>query len=256
MIKLTSLASVLFLTFQFVNAQPKHREIVNQPLEWFALTSNLKLNKSLSLIIEGQFRYADHFDPQQYQLRTALDVKLNDHFSLVPLGYVYTWNYKYGKQPAAFANNEHRIWQQISYKHSLWKLKIDHRIRLEQRFIQVHSYDNNDAVIEEGYSNKQNRLRYRFMARMPINGSTFSPKTYFITVYEEAFISWGDPVTFHEPDQNRLFAGLGYQVDKSLTLQAGFLYQMLIKSNGAKQENNVGFQVQINYNFDLTKTRE
>jgi hypothetical protein len=243
---------VQILTLQFVIAQPKNREIVNQPLEWFALSSNLKLSKTLTWMLEGQFRYASDFDQQQYQARTALEVKLSDHFSVVPLGYVYTWNYLYGKQPASFRNNEHRIWQQIFYKHSLRKLKIDHRLRLEQRFIESHTMMNND-IVDEGYSNKQNRLRYRFMARMPINGPTIEAKSIFLIVYDEAFLSWGKPVTFHEPDQNRIFTGLGYQFNNPLTIQGGFLYQMLIKSNGAKQENNIGFQLQIGYNFDLTK---
>jgi hypothetical protein len=33
----------------------------------------------------------------------------------------------------------------------------------------------------------------------------------------------------------------------------GFLYQMLIKENGAKQENNLGVQVMFTYNFTLNK---
>jgi hypothetical protein len=255
MIKFTSLLCVQLLALQVLFAQPRNREIVDQPIQWFALASNIKLSKSLTWMVEGQFRYASDFDPQQYQARTALEIHLSDHFSLVPLGYVYTWNYLYGEQPASFANNEHRIWQQIFYKHSLSKIKIDHRLRLEQRFIESHAVVNNE-VIPEGYTNKQNRLRYRIMARMPINGAAIEAETLFLSVYDEAFFSWGKSVTFHEPDQNRIFVGLGYQVDEALTFQGGFLYQSLIKSNGAQQENNIGFQFQINYNFDLTKNAD
>ncbi len=35
-------------------------------------------------------------------------------------------------------------------------------------------------------------------------------------------------------------------------MQGGFLYQMLIKANGAMQENNMGFQLQLTYAIDLT----
>jgi len=255
MIKFTSLLCVQMLVVQLLFAQPKNRAIVDQPIQWFALASNIKLSNSLTWMLEGQFRYASDFDPQQYQARTALDIHLSDHFSVVPIGYVYTWNYLYGKQPASFANNEHRIWQQVSYKHSLSKLKVDHRLRLEQRFIESHSVVNNE-IIPQGYTNRQHRLRYRLMIRMPLNRQAIQAKTIYLSVYDEAFLSWGKSVTFHEPDQNRIFVGLGYQVDKALTLQGGFLYQSLIKSNGTKQENNVGFQFQINYNFDLTKKSE
>ncbi|MBA4146193.1 MAG: hypothetical protein C0523_10545, partial [Cytophaga sp.] len=59
--------------------------------------------------------------------------------------------------------------------------------------------------------------------------------------------------TYNEPDQNRIYAGLGYQFTKALSVQGGAFYQLLIKSNGSKQENNVGFQVQVYYNIDLTR---
>jgi len=93
------------------------------------------------------------------------------------------------------------------------------------------------------------------MARVPLNHASIDPKTYFASLYDEVFMSSGKMVSFHEPDQNRIFAGLGYQVNKALSFQAGFLYQMLIKQpTGAKQENNVGFQVLVGYNIDLTKS--
>lgn len=254
MIKLSSsLIATLILSFQFVFGQSGDREIVTQGIQWFSATSNIKLTKRLSWVVEGQFRYANDFDPQQYQFRTAVDIKLNEHFSFVPLGYVYTWNYKYGKQPAVFANNEHRTWQQLFYKHQLGRLKVDHRLRLEQRFIQQHHVTPDGAIVDDGYILNQNRFRYRLMVRMPLNNSIIEPGTYFASAYDEVFFSWGEHVTYHNADQNRLFAGAGYQFDQRLALQAGFLYQMLIKTNGAKQENNIGFQIQMTYNVDLTK---
>jgi hypothetical protein len=192
----------------------------------------------------------------QHQARTAIEFKVNDHFSVVPLGYVYTWNYLYGKQPNAFVNNEHRIYQQFFYKHSISRLKVDHRFRIEERMIQVHTKDPDHVVHDDGYSNHQVRFRYRFMARLPLNHAALDAKTVFASTYDEVFLSTGKLVTFHEPDQNRIFAGLGYQFTKEFSLQGGFLYQLMIKSNGAKQENNVGFQVLLTYNPDLTKKEQ
>jgi hypothetical protein len=254
-IKLSScLFFSLVLSFQAVFAQSGDRETVTQSIQWFSLVSNLKLTKRLSVLVEGQFRQVTDFDPQQYQIRTALDVKLNEHFSVTPLGYVYTWNYRYGKQPAAFANNEHRMWQQVFFKHGLSKLRLDHRLRLEERFIERHSLSSDGTIMDEGYSTHQTRLRYRLMARLPLNNSAIEPGTYFLSAYDEIFFSWGDFVTYHDLDQNRLFTGLGYQFDKRLTLQGGFICQMIVKANGAKQENNLGFQIQLTYNVDCTRS--
>ena len=62
-------------------------------------------------------------------------------------------------------------------------------------------------------------------------------------------------VTYDEPDQNRLFVGPGYQFTKKLAVQAGYFYQFLVKSNGAKQENNFGPLLQLNYNFDFRRSK-
>lgn len=203
-------------------------------------------------MLEGQFRQAKNFEPMQYQIRTALEIPLNKHFSVVPLGYVYTWNHKYGEQPTDFVNNEHRIWEQVMYKHQLGRFNINHRVRLEQRYVQVHTQTGGE-IIDEGYDTRMSRIRYRFAATVPFGREKIEAKTYFASLYEEAFLSWGEGVTFHEPDQNRIFAGVGYQVTSPLAIQTGFFYQMLIKANGTKQENNVGIQLQLTYNIDLTK---
>ena len=254
MIKLSSsLIFTLVLSLQLAFGQSSERETVTQALQWLAITSNIKMTQRLSWVVEGQFRFADDFDQQQYQARTALDIKINEQFSVVPLGYVYTWNYKYGKQPTAFENNEHRIWQQVFYKHNVNRLKVDHRLRLEERFIQQHHETSDGSVVDDGYVLNQTRLRYRLMARLPLNKSSIEPGTFFASVYDEIFYSWGEHVTYERPDQNRIFAGVGYQFDKKLTLQGGCLYQMLVKSNGAKQENNIGLQLMVTYNVDCTK---
>ncbi len=259
---------VLFLMMTTLCAigQPSNRQIVNQNLQWFSIASNLKIAKdykvagvkfdALNLYLEGQFRYADNLDPMQYQARTALEIVINKHWSVVPLGYVYTWNELYGKQPASLVNNEHRVWQQLIFKHKVSTLQLSHRLRVEERYIQVHSKDAEGTIRYEGYDNHQTRFRYRFMATLPFKGDKVSPKSFFAATYDEVFMSRGKSVTFHEPDQNRVFAGVGYQFNSHFNILAGPLYQMLIKSNGLKQENNVGVQAMVTYNLDFTRKAE
>lgn len=256
MVKFTScLIGILSMAVQlaFGQTQTESRQTVNQSIAWFALNSNIKVSERVHLLAEGQFRQVRDFDPQQYQLRTGVDLKITDHLSIMPVGYVYTWNFLYGKQPAAFRNNEHRLFQQIVYKHSLGKIQIEHRGRLEERFIQRHYKDDTGNVVDDGYSMNQIRGRYRLMAKLPFKKEKIEARTYFAVIYDEVFMSWGEKVTYHKPDQNRIFAGAGYQVDKNFCVQGGPFYQMLIKGNGAQQENNIGILIQFIYNIDLTK---
>jgi hypothetical protein len=238
---------IIFTSVQVI-AQPGNRQVVNQSIEWFATTANVKVHKRLTWVLDGQYRFVQSFEPMQFQVRTALDIKVNDHFSFIPVGYVYTINPLYGKQPASFVNNEHRIWQQAFYKHSIGRFKLDHRIRVEERFIQDHKADPDGA-----YSDYRWRFRYRFMARFPLTKKTIEAKTLFASTYDEVFLSRGSAVKVKQPDQNRIFVGLGYQFTKDLSLQGGFLYQLNIKAKNDKQENNVGGQLLLTYNLDLTK---
>lgn len=246
----SSLIGLLILISSLRSAAQTDREIVTQSAEWFALTSAFKVHKNVSILTEGQFRYVGGFEPQQFQFRIAPEISLPKNFFLIPIGYVYTWNPIYGEQPSHFSNNENRIWEQVTYKHDIGKrIHVSHRLRLEQRMIQYHTPEGE----YEGYSIHTNRLRYRFNANIPLNHAKMDPNTYYIALYDEVFISWGDPVTYDKPDQNRIFAGAGYQATKLFSFQGGFFYQMLVKKNGLQQENNIGFQMQVNYNFDFTK---
>ncbi|MGC3943413.1 MAG: DUF2490 domain-containing protein [Chryseolinea sp.] len=139
MVKFSLCLAFVFGAFQIVNGQGQEKETVTQSIQWVAFSSHLKVSKKLQILLDGQFRQAGSMDPMQYQARTGLDIKINDHFSFVPVGYVYTWNYLYGKQPATFVNNEHRTWQQVMYKHHTGIVHFEHRLRLEQRFLQHHS---------------------------------------------------------------------------------------------------------------------
>ncbi|MEI9920309.1 MAG: DUF2490 domain-containing protein [Bacteroidota bacterium] len=247
-----ALAILIAATLPSVTFSQSHpTDKVSQAIEWFSLSNNIKVHKRLSFLVEGQFRFAGQFQPMQFQFRTGADIHITKNFSVMPLGYVYTWNPTYGKQPAQYVNNEHRFYQQVFYKHHAGKFHFSHRGRLEERHIQVHTMENGE-VINEGYDRYLTRFRYRLMVNVPFKGTEIAPKTTFASFYNETFIEWGKGVVHRAPDQNRLFAGVGYQASKKFTMTGGFLYHMLVKLNGVQQENNFGFQVNATYNFDLT----
>jgi hypothetical protein len=166
---------------------------------------------------------------------------------------MYVWNFRHGKQPEAFANNEQRIWQQILYRNQYRKVYFAHRFRLEERFGQKHHAEPDGSVINDGYENYANRIRYRLQIQFPLNKPTMETGAWFVAGYDEVFYSWGPNITFRKPDQNRLYAAIGYQFNRKFSLQGGPFYQMWIKKNGAQQENNVGVLIQVGYNFDFTK---
>jgi Protein of unknown function (DUF2490) len=253
-IKLT-LPALFFISVAIseVHAQPADREIVTQATEWFALNSNIKLHKKFGFAFDSQLRFVQDFESAQNYIRIGPEIYLTPKLSFVPAGYMYVWNFQYGKQPSTYVNNEQRIWQQILYKHNLRKFFFNHRFRMEERFIQKHYTDQAGELVYEGYDTYANRIRYRLQIQFPLNKPKVEAAAWFITVYDEVFYSWGKPVTYHKPDQNRIYAAIGYQFSSKFSVQGGPFYQMLIKKNGAQQENNVGALVQFGYNFDFSK---
>jgi hypothetical protein len=101
---------------------------------------------------------------------------------------------------------EFRIWQQFSFKSNLEPVHIDHRFRIEQRWLN---------------SDYRNRFRYRINPVVPINNKAIVPKTLYGTIFDEVFFT-DQPPYF---ERNRFFAGLGYQFSKLFAMQSGFLRQ-------------------------------
>lgn len=253
MIRLFKVSLVLFVS-TVVHGYGQAPAVVNQPIQWLSVFANFKFAKHLSLYTDMHIRHVDDFQPMQNQYRVGLEYLVNDKISFIPIGYVYTRNFIYGAQPTTYENNERRIFQQFMIRHKAGRFRFFQRIRFEERFLQVHSKDAAGEVIDVGFGeNFQFRFRYRFNATYPLGAESIMPKKFFLTAYDELFISRGEKVIVSYPDQNRLFAGAGYQFTKGISANAGYFYQIIIKPSGQQQENNMGALIQFFLNFDFTK---
>jgi hypothetical protein len=249
-----SASIVSYLSISAAFSQSPSRAIVTQPTEWFALNSNIKLHKKFGFAFDGQLRLVQGFESSQHYVRNGLEIYVTPKLSIVPIGYMYVRNFQYGKQPALFVNNEQRIWQQIIYRHNYRNLFFAHRFRFEERFVQKHHAGPDGMVVNDGYETFLKRIRYRLQVQIPLNKEKIEPGTWFVGIFDELFYSWGTPITFHKPDQNRIYTAIGYQFSKKFSIQGGAFYQLLIKKNGAQQENNVGTLIQVGYNLDFSKS--
>jgi len=238
---------VLLISYGESIAQSAERAVVNQPLEWFALNSNIKLHKRVGFAFDSQLRYVGSLQSAQNYVRLGLDIYVTPKLSIVPIGAMYVWNYKYGEQPAEYENDEKRIWQQVMYKSNMGRFHFNHRFRMEERFIQNKKSGTDD------FNNEFYRVRYRFQTNIGLNKEKLEPGAFYLSIWDEFFYGWGKGDTFNKIDQNRFSVALGYQVAPKVSCTVGALYQMMVKKNGAQQENNTGIIVQCNYNFDFSK---
>lgn len=202
----------------------------NELGNWLMYFGQNKLSNKFSLQTEAQYRnYTIEPNIEQLLLRTGI----NYHFqstAFATIGYGYIGSYDFETEQNNPETEEHRIWQQLITTNQLGSVKLEHRYRVEQRFI------------GDDY---KNRLRYRLMLFVPINKPTITEGSIFLGIYDEIFLN--TERTFF--DRNRLYGAVGYQLDKATSFQAGILHQ---------QVNEFGkwyLQFAIFYNPDFRKKK-
>ncbi|MFN8308572.1 MAG: DUF2490 domain-containing protein [Chitinophagales bacterium] len=229
-------------------------QTVQQFNNWFVPAVSFRFHQYVGITVEGQLRFNQFVHNQQHQARGWLDLFVNDHFVISPVGYVYTWNYRYGKMPVAVPENEHRLFEQLVWKFSEGRFYFNNRVRLEQRWVEHKSSNSLDAFARNGFV-YSNRLRYRFQVSVPLNHRDLRSKTIYLSAYDECFISFGKAVTYKFPDQNRAYLGLGYKFSASGSVGLGYMHQLILRSNATKAESNHTIVVSFNYDFDLRKKK-
>ena len=127
------------------------------------------------------------------------------HSVFVGLGDYTTYTFP-GNYKSPITTKEFRLWEQLILNNNIDRVKIEHRYRIEQRWV------NGDF---------QNRFRYRFNPIIPINHSSIKANTLFATAFDEVFFTNLAPYFI----RNRFFAGAGYQFTHLFAFQAGWIRQ-------------------------------
>ena len=209
---------------------------------------NHRLTSKWGLHTELQLRRAGIITPvQQHLARVGVDYRLRDNVILTA-GYCYVYTGSYGKQPAPLPFNEHRGWQQVMLTHTVNRVRFQHRYRLEKRWLE--RYNSTLLANEIIYVN---RFRYRIQLTIPLNKPDMMPGTFFAVVNDEVWVNFGKQIRFNVFDQNRAYAGFGYQLNNACNVQLGYLNQLVFKSDGVRVENNHTLQASLFYNIDFRK---
>ncbi len=174
---------------------------------WFMYFGTHKLSEKYSLHYETQLRnYELVSNFNQLLPRVGLNYHIDKNTSLTA-GYAFiptqnVFDQGWGEEMVA----ENRIWEQFILKNVVNRMKIRHRYRLEQRWVKLGEK-----------TTYKNRARYMLSVKLPISKNEDSPL--FISLYDEIFLNISD----NPFDQNRLFAALGYQFNKQMNFQVGYL---------------------------------
>ncbi len=207
---------------------------------WVSYIGDNKLNARIGIHSEAQFRnfFLDR-TVETLLLRTGLNIYLKP-YAMGTLGYGYFYNEPSDEQVLGSRVSENRIWQQLILRQKSTFIFMEHRYRLEQRFLQNLSNDTRQT---------DHRLRYRFQTLFPLYSVSPHLRHFFVALNNEIMINFRrDPSRLF--DRNRFFSGLGYQVSPKMNFQLGYLNQLIqIPANPRAQIDHV-VQFGVSYNMD------
>lgn len=190
------------------------------------LSVKTKLAPKWTLQGEVQARSLSFYDKfYYYETKALLHYKIAKKYTAA-LGTGYYKTFEEGPGFDGYEiQKEFRVWEQFTMEHKLNRLKLEQRLRTEQRF----------------KNNFENRLRYRISVSIPINHETLTDNTFWAVIYNEIFLKDEAP----NFARNRFQAGLGYTFNDNISVQSGWLKQVDYNENDNRSKDYVLVSVSL-----------
>ena len=203
---------------------------------WNVLNFNVKIDSKWSAFVETQLRSLSFYNEfHYYEYKFGGTYKITDNFSATTgIGSYNTFD-EGGNFVTPALNMETRTWIQGNVKNKIGRVVFENRFRMEQRFT------------SNGF---RNRYRLRLGTIIPLNKKFIEPKTIYFNMWNELFFTNREP--FFE--RNRLLIGFGYELNKNIGLQAGYIYQFDYKINDETGRDFLN--VAILYSIDLKNKKD
>ncbi|MFT4153429.1 DUF2490 domain-containing protein [Parafilimonas sp.] len=220
---------ILTIVISFFLFKAPAAQTISENTGWLAWFNTYKFSKRFGLTSDVQVRSADNRDYVRHVLiRPGLTFYINSK-SNATAGYAFIGHYNRLPDPAKNTLVENRIWEQYIYNMKLSQVSLQHRFRLEQRFIERQA----DQIFSQ-------RLRYFARLIVPIakQEAAFA-KGFFAAVQNEIFFNIQNKEMLNGKlfDQNRVYGAVGYRFNAKFDMDAGYLNQY-IKGASANTSNN------------------
>ncbi|MEX2233979.1 MAG: DUF2490 domain-containing protein [Cyclobacteriaceae bacterium] len=236
------LTLIFFLSF--LKGSFAQKQIETREQTWFGYFNQTRFTDRSGVWMDLQLRLNDVVNKKSASiLRLGYTYFVSDQLRLTA-GYGYITHYSLSDQLPDVPEN--RPWQQIQWFDKKKSVSFAQYFRVEERFVRKVS---NGDLTDDFLFNW--RFRYNIAASIPLKGREISPKTPFLFLNNELHVNAGKNIVNNYFDQNRLFAGLGYQFTAGLNTQLGYLYvfQQLPSGDHYVHINAIRLFVFHNLNF-------
>jgi hypothetical protein len=229
------------------------KEVIHQTQLWFAYFNNLKFSDKYRLLTDVQERYFIEPVGSQGNLifRSILYRSLGNNWEAGAGMCVFFTSPQKIPSSSDLVVPELRPTVDFIYKQKAGSLNINHRYRFEARYF--HAVENDKLA--DGYDFGTFRCRYQFSADYPIIKNKEKKPVLSVRAYDEIFVNFGSKVVSNAFDQNRIYGGLMYDVNKSLTFELGYLNWFQETSDGKTYYNRNIIRFGINHRINLGKSK-
>jgi hypothetical protein len=228
-----------------VYSQVPGKQIHSSEQLWSGYFNQTRLTEKFGFWVDVHYRQTDNFidRPFQFLFRPALTYFIKDNLR-VNVGYTLAEHFPAKGLKTTWT--EHRAWQQIWWNQKYTGLSTLQWLRFEQRF-------NQKVVADQkvpGY-NYSFRVRYNFSFFIPLKGKEIVAKTPFAVIMNEVFLNFGSKIIYNTFDQNRFFAGIGYQFTPQLNAHLGYMYIWQQEASGNRYFVTHAIRLFVFHSLDL-----
>lgn len=232
---------ILFLLLLVTTVSFSQKNVSHNNLVWVGDFTKARLNDKWSIYFDFGYRRTEWLNKcSQALVRPGITYHFNKTVSATA-GVAYFSHYT-----ATYIRPEGRGWQQLLFCETYGRVKVNHRLRAEQRFFQ--KVISSQLVDDYNYNN---RFRYQLNAQVPINKKQIEDKTVYFSIADEVFINSGKEIRNNYFDQNRLAFGLGYKLNEGLNILVSYTSIFVQRPKVDAFEDNNVLVINIYHNLDF-----
>ncbi len=217
---------VCLLLVCFVSKAQTEKNIDHQSLLWTRYCNQLILNGKWSIHTEFDNRvFISSFEENLFLIRMQGRYKINENIDLGAGVSYFSVAAQIPEKTNDFRTPEYRIQQDISWKQEFGNFILNHRFQAEERFIR--NADKEQLLPGTTFT-------WRFRYRLQGEYSCWKKGNQYLKaiVNDELMINAGKNIVYNTFDQNRIYAGLQYGVNKNIALELGYLNSFQQRSSG------------------------
>jgi hypothetical protein len=184
---------------------------------WFGFYSKYHFSDRWAYYGEYHLRRKDYLNTMgQVYLRFGVTYKVKQFFD-VTVGFVnpYYWASNPEDPNVDKVVPQFRLWQQGVMATPFDHIMVFHQFRTEQRWAR--------SFVKGSPYELTHRFRYKLTVYVPLNKPAFDVHTLFLAFNEEIFMQAGKTITYNHFEDNRVFLGLGYNINEVWQVQAGYM---------------------------------